>query len=86
MHVAPDDRRKKLYITVLIIVGIVGLGTGLAWYNAGDVFAGLHSYGIAILAMCIGAILIMIDNNKVQTIGTMVFVGALMFMLIGSKV
>lgn len=83
----PEVSKKNLAIIfTLSVVGVIFLGLAIAWFNTGDIYTGLHDYGMAIIVMVVGVILIFIDKTTVKTIGTMLFVSGLLFTLMGARI
>jgi len=83
----PEVSKKNLAIIfTLSVVGVIFLGLFIAWFNTGDIYTGLHDYGMAIIVMVIGVILIFVDKATIKTIGTMLFVSGLLFTLMGARI
>lgn len=82
----PEVSKKNLAIIVTItLIGVIALGIFLAWFNTGDLYTGLHDYGMSIVVMTIGIFLIFIKNSTIKTIGIMMFVAGLLNMLMGTR-
>jgi len=86
MQLPEVSKKNRAIIITLSVVGVIALGIFIAWFNTGDVYDGLASYGTAIVVMVIGVFIIFIDNATVKTIGTMMFVAGLLYMLMGTRV
>lgn len=83
MQLPEVNGRNKTIIAAVAIAGVVALGIFISWFNTGDVFTGLHNYGMAIVVMVIGTILIFINRDTLKTIGILMFASGLIYLFIG---